>query len=78
MLPTVILIIISFPSPTQYFIPGLKPSLSANPSHTATFPFLFFFRTDYTIPQTFTVTSQHPFLLFSFSVLHFLVVGSVR
>ena len=31
------------------------------------------------IPQTFTVTSEHiRFLLFSFSVLHFLVVVSVR
>jgi len=29
----VILIIISFPSPTYSFIPGLKPSFSANPSH---------------------------------------------
>jgi len=30
------------------------------------------------IPQTFTVTSEHPFLRYSFSVLHFLVVVSVR
>jgi len=30
---TVILIIISFPSPTLSFIPGLKPPFSANPSH---------------------------------------------
>jgi len=31
------------------------------------------------IPQTFTVSSEHiRFLLFSFSVLHFLVVVSVR
>jgi len=34
-----------------------------------------FFRTDYMIPQTFTVRR---FLLFSFSVLQFLVVVSVR
>ena len=33
MLLTVILIIISFPSPTHSFTPGLKPSFSANPSH---------------------------------------------
>jgi len=35
---------------------------------------------DYMIPQTFTVTSEHIRfrLLFSFSVLHFLVVVSVR
>ena len=32
MLLTVILINISFPSPTHSFIPGLKPSFSANPS----------------------------------------------
>jgi len=32
-LPTVILIIIGIPSPTDSFIPGLKPSFSANPSH---------------------------------------------
>ena len=30
---TVIFIIISFPSPTHSFIPGLKHSFSANPSH---------------------------------------------
>ena len=35
---------------------------------------------DYMIPQTFTVTSEHIRfrLLFSFSVLHFLVVVSMR
>ena len=42
-------------------------------------PFFFFFSTDYMIPQTFTGTSEHiRSLLFSFSALHFLVVGSVR
>jgi len=41
--------------------------------------FLFFSKTDYIIPQTFTITSEHiPFLFFSFYVLHFLVVVSVR
>jgi len=30
---TVVLIILSFPSPTLSFIPDLKPSFSANPSH---------------------------------------------
>jgi len=73
MPPTVILIIISCPS----FIPDLKPSFSANPSHCSLF---FFFRTDYMIAQTFTVTSEHIrfyFLVF-FSVLHLLVVVSVR
>jgi len=70
MLLTVILIIISFPSPTHSFIPGYKPSFSANPSHCS----LFFFRTDYTIPQTFTVTYEHIrfyFLVFLFYSLSF-------
>ena len=47
--------IISFSSPTVSFIPDLKPFFSANPSHCSLF---FFFRTDYMIPQTFTVTSS--------------------
>ena len=65
-----LLIIISFPSPTLSFIPGL-PFLLIFP----TAAFLFFFRTDYMIPQTFTGTSENiRFLLFSFFVLHFLVV----
>ena len=49
-------VILSFPSPTLSFIPDLKPSFSANPSHCSLS--FFFFRTDYTIPQTFTVTSE--------------------
>ena len=49
MLLTLILIIISIPSPPHSFIPGLKPSFSANPPHCS---LLFFFRTDYMIPQT--------------------------
>jgi len=51
---TATLIIISLSSPTLTFIPDLKPSFSANPSQ----PFFFFFRTDYMIPQTSTVTSS--------------------
>ena len=39
-LPTVRLNIISSPSPTHSFIPGLKPSFSANPSHCS--PSFFF------------------------------------
>ena len=65
MLLTVILIIISFPSPTHSFIPGLKPSFSASPSHHS----LSFSSSGLTIwiPQTFTVTSEHiHFLLFLF------------
>ena len=48
-------IIISFSAPTLSFIPDLKP-FSANPSHCSLS--FFFFRTDYMIPQTFTVTSS--------------------
>jgi len=43
-LPTVILIIIGIPSPTNSFISGLKTSFSANPSHCS---LSFFFRTYY-------------------------------
>jgi len=57
MLLTVILIIISFPSPTLSFIPGLKPPFSANPSHRS-FAFSSSGLTAW-IPQTFTVTSEH-------------------
>ena len=64
---TVILIIISFPSPTLSFILDLKPSFSANPSHCSLS--FFFFGTDYMIPQTFTVTSEH--IRFYFSVFLF-------
>jgi len=59
------------------FIPDLKPSFSANLSHCS----LSFSSSGLTprIPQTFTVTTEHTrFILFSVSVLHFLVVVSVR
>ena len=42
---TVILIIVSFPSPTHSFIPGLKTFLFCKSFPPQ--PFLFFFRTDY-------------------------------
>jgi len=47
---------INFPSPTYSFIPGLKPSFSANHSHRS-----LFFSSGLTtwIPQTFTVNSEH-------------------
>jgi len=71
-----LVIIISFSSPTLSFIPDLKPSFSANPSHCSLF---FFFRTDYMIPQTLTVTYNiSAFTFFTFSVLQFLAVVSVR
>ena len=61
MLLTFILIIISIPSPPHSFIPGLKPSFSANLSHRS-LPFLL-----PQIPGLFTA------ILLSISVLYFLV-----
>jgi len=60
----------SIPSPLCSFIPGLKPSFSANPSHRSLQDWL----------HGFTDTSEHiRFLLYSFfSVFPLLVVGSVR
>ena len=70
---TFIPIIISIPSPPHSFIPDLKPSFSANPSHRGLQNWLHGF------PRLSTDTYEHIcFLLFSFSVFHFLVVGSVR
>jgi len=73
---TVILIIISFSSPTHSFIPGLKPSFSASPSHFS----LSFSSSGLStwFPRLYCYFWAYPFLLFSFSVSHFLVVGSVR
>jgi len=74
---TFILIIIGIPSLPHSFIPGLKTSFSANPSHR-NLPFL---RQDWLrgFPGLFTDTSEHiRFLLFSFSVIHFLVVFPVQ
>ena len=77
ILLTFILIIISLPSPTHSFIPGLKPSFSANPSHRSLF--LLLQEGLHEFPGPFTDTSEHiRFFTFSFSVFHFLVVGSVR
>ena len=73
---TVILIITSFPSPTLSFIPDLKPSFSANPSDCS----LSFSssRTDYMDShRLLLLLLSISVLLFSFSVLHFLVVGTV-
>jgi len=74
-LTAILIIIISFPSPTLSFIPDLKPFFRKSFSQQ---PFFFFFRTDYMIPQTFTVTPEHVRFFSFFSVLHFLVVVSVR
>jgi len=71
MLPTFVLIIISIPSPTHSFIPGLKPSSSGNFFHRS----LSFSSSGLItwIPGIlFTDTSEHiRFLLFSFSVSTF-------
>ena len=50
------LIIISFSSPTLSIIPDLKTFFFCKSFPLQ--PFFFFFRTDYMIPQTFTVTSS--------------------
>ena len=71
-------LIISFPSPTLSFIQDLKPSFSANPFPLQ--PFFFFFRTDYMIPQTFTVTSEHIrfyFLVFLFYLCYLLLTDVI-
>jgi len=79
-MPTVILTIIWYSiTPTHSFIPGLKPSFSANPSHCSPF-FLLLKYSLRGFPGLFTVISEHIFLLLLvfFPFLHFLVVGSVR
>ena len=54
------------PSPTHSFIPGLKPSFSANPS------FLFFFTTDSSnSPDYLQILLSLSIFTFSFSVYHF-------
>ena len=65
------------PSPLHSFIPGLKPSFSANPSHLS----LLFLLHDWLhwLLGLFTDTSEHMrFFIFSSSFLHLLVFGSVR
>jgi len=76
MLLTFILIITSIPSPHHSFIPGLKPSFSAIPPDRS-LPYLL--QTDSTdFPDCLPTSDNIRFLLFSFSVLYFSVVGSVR
>jgi len=60
------------------FIPGLKPSFSANLSHSHPFPFPLQ-DSLHGFPRLFIVISEHIcFVLLVFLFLHFLVVGSVR
>ena len=76
MLLTFILIIISIPSPLRSFIPGLKSFFSAI---LPTVAYLFFFSTDsMDSPDCLPILCEHIrfFYFFSFSVFHFLVVGS--
>ena len=67
LLTFTLIIIINIPSPTSLFHSRLKTILFCK-----SFPlqhFFCFFRTDYMIPQTFTVTSEH--IHFYFLVLLF-------
>ena len=69
-LPTVILIIISFLSPTHSFIPGLKSSFSANPFHRSLWAYFSSSGLTTWIPRgLFTDTSV--FYFFCFSHFHF-------
>jgi len=72
---TVTLVIISFPSPTLSFVPDLKPSFSANPSHCSLSSSS---QLTTRFPRLLLLLVTYLFLLFSFSVLQFLVVVSVR
>ena len=74
------LLLFGIPSPTHSFIPGLKPSFSANPSHCSP-SFLLLKYSLRGLPGLFTIISEHIcFLLLVFFCffLHFLVVGSMR
>ena len=55
-------VLLAFPSPTNFFIPGLKPSFSANPSHRS----LSFSSSALAtwILQTFSVTSEQTHFYF--------------
>ena len=61
------LLLFGIPSPTHAFIPGLKPSFSANPSHCSpSFLLLKYLLCGF--PGLFIVISEHIFSTFSFSV----------
>jgi len=67
-------LILSIPSPPRCFIPGLKPSLAANPSHRS-LPFLLQYRL-HGFPRLLTDTSEHIRFFILFLFFHFLA-GSV-
>jgi len=72
------LLLFGIPSPNHSFIPGLKPSFSANPSHCSP-SYLLLKYSLHGFPGLFTVISERIcFLLLVFLFFHFLVVGSVR
>ena len=74
----VILITIGIPSPTHSFIPGLKPSSSASPSHRS-LSFSFFMSDYMDSPDCLLLLlSIAVFCFLVFFVLHFLIVGSVQ
>jgi len=74
LLTLLLIIIISIPSPPHSFIPILFLQI------LLTIASLFFLRTDYMDSLDCLLTLLHicVFLLFSLSVSHFLLVGSVR
>ena len=70
-------LLFGIPSPSHFFIPGLKPSFSVNPSHCSPSFVLKYSRHGFS--GLFTVISERIcFLLSVFLFLDFLVVGSVR
>ena len=76
MLLTFILIIVRVPLSPHSFIPGLKPSCSANPSHCS---LLFFFRTDsLDFPDCLQILLSIGYQFFYFLVFLFFPLSSCR
>ena len=69
------LLLLGISLPTHSFIPDLKPSFSANPSHRS--PSFLFFGIHYMIPPDCLLLLLST-SVFTFLLLRFLVVGSVR
>jgi len=64
-------LLFGIPSPTRSFIPGLKPSFSANPSHCSSPSFLLLKYSLRGFPRLFTVISEHIcFLLLVFFLIY--------
>jgi len=63
----------------HFYVPGLKPSFYANPSHLLVSLLVLLQDCLHGFPGLFTDTSEHtPFLLFTFSIFHFLVFCFLR